>query len=1673
MEQLERGDGIQDDAVSISTASTVDHSTAKLVPLANMDQALAARASESRIGEEDDEGDEQSGVGVIGQGQEQEQEPGQEQESATGLEPSPVLPQSYSQRFHPPHGQSQHATNALRHTNQLQPQFQHPSAPLARAAIPAAVSNPATPLLVGRGLSAMNGSMNQEVALLGANAAYASAQAASRRKARSSFGAIIDGGTSTAATPTVATGMMSSNTTGAAAGATNAAPSQHIPSPAFSAISTGSTQSLSATGGYRPRVCVPGTPVTPFVAPLRSLEPLPQSVFEGVPAQNRSSPFESPVFAATQGSVGSVAGSGNRSNQSTPTRQVFAAYHQHQVFQSQFHQQHGRSMQEYSRKMRSKHNGIKPQGVTPGAGLGLTRSVASGANGQSNGNTTQGGSSQTSSPKAGPHIAVTVPLPGLEAFGPSRDRDDAAGDGTDQASVTMTPDIGTSNRRKQSGRATAEELVRVRMEGRTRARFSVPNGSGLHGSAPGSASVSPSGSPTSSPKHSLRGAGSKRESPAFEAPRLPPGFQPPNLHYSIPGGKNGSSESGTRRIKGDYQMQPPIEDDDIELDDDLRSANSQQSIVSETQAELARASDSAFMHTGGPIPQVPGEGGHGRMKGLPLTNQNKADIRSGKLPTRSTSLDLLMLPPAYPHSRAQTPSDKEGTLQGSPQDSGDTTGGEYEPNEAQTDSATDVSAHDNEVATPMRSSTRGLVAHRKGLTDTHPKTKPQSASQSGPHPAVARRSDMLDDGRVRSHHNSPKQQYGQRLLEKFDADSEVEETITITSVTSVTRIATQSSVQVASESLLMGKRSRAEGPPSPLPPAPPPPLASLDELDPYYYRQENRMRLSDSDAVSERERPMDKMLDRANMTESLSLDSRTLPIDPGLRHSAPADRVSLRSTERQDPSDLSKTEATSISNGDEMRCEAPARVQAEPAAGTNRSSLLDVRAIPFIPKQVSLLQTWNQVNRTLRLQTVAKFARIPVDLHREARFAALRMVAADQIRQQAIVAGVGQAVADASRVIALANLVCPSAAAVTSHVQEHLLSLYNAHLGSISPNILPGTPLGSEDAIAVQLAEEKRYMEAQQQARMSHESKELGDTKHGQIPIRLLRPTSSSCYCPFAEALENIRKREPSREMLTPAEREEVLATLPKPCRALPQVLCHGPYGMVKSLPSLKYLLKHARPGTLIALDIDDTIHGNAYLPSHITTPPGIQAFQQTLVTHQNYASLQLDVKNAHVRKLQEALHKKRILEEDTRFIIQELQRRGCLVFGLTSRYADMSSLTLQALRGLGIDLSLTAPFAADEVIMDSQTEAVYDSGIIFTNAMDKGTILNRFLENVIMREGALSFDEFADKLANIERYLNKEFARMKDEGTLPPHVYTSERAANLYNLSSNDPNFEAKLETKLIEARAHSATEKVLYPASTFLTPPHLLEYLPLPSDGGVLTRWDSPSAFTVLNFPRKSRELIVVDDREINTACIIHGMSCVTPDNLGIDVISYFYTVPLQVQCYDDPAPPLAPNHGALVAQTYAAADAVVMQSVLAQAESAIASGLVSVPDDKVKSGSFCICQGKIADYIDWPQNFDDSSVEGFCRRPRVSEPWQFCPMHSNSSKPPTEITSRIRWIDLLNLQIHRFLQSGQVLDNFEAKRLLKSAQQQQLVQQQHQKQQEQQEQGQQEQQHQQHQQ
>jgi len=201
----------------------------------------------------------------------------------------------------------------------------------------------------------------------------------------------------------------------------------------------------------------------------------------------------------------------------------------------------------------------------------------------------------------------------------------------------------------------------------------------------------------------------------------------------------------------------------------------------------------------------------------------------------------------------------------------------------------------------------------------------------------------------------------------------------------------------------------------------------------------------------------------------------------------------------------------------------------------------------------------------------------------------------------------------------------------------------------------------------------------------------------------------------------------------------------------------------------------HAHPTAMFVFDIDETLVMSPHR-GRLFTPEGMAAFESELCD----MALPESFKKTIIDRMQELLDQKVLVEaEHSAKVVRHLQQMGCWVFGLTSRYCTTAIRTHAMLNKLDIDFSKSSPLPADLSLQDPGTGAVYSRGVIYTNAMDKGYVLNRFLENVLLRDLWDSSGTF-DPSRNRSVAEGEEYTLTNDKIRVPSHiVFIDDRLSN------------------------------------------------------------------------------------------------------------------------------------------------------------------------------------------------------------------------------------------------------------------------------------------------------
>lgn len=171
-------------------------------------------------------------------------------------------------------------------------------------------------------------------------------------------------------------------------------------------------------------------------------------------------------------------------------------------------------------------------------------------------------------------------------------------------------------------------------------------------------------------------------------------------------------------------------------------------------------------------------------------------------------------------------------------------------------------------------------------------------------------------------------------------------------------------------------------------------------------------------------------------------------------------------------------------------------------------------------------------------------------------------------------------------------------------------------------------------------------------------------------------------------------------------------------------------------------LCQYVTPGTLVLLDIDDTLlipvqtlGNDAWFQYHLQqlkTECGEVGFDRALGDWEA------------VRQLTQV----KIVEEGTEKIVAELQKNHVIVMGLTTQGLALATCTVNQLNALNIDLMKTAPSREDHFFIN-QHGVLYRKGILFTSGTPKGPALVKLLDILQFRPEKIVF--INDKASHLE----------------------------------------------------------------------------------------------------------------------------------------------------------------------------------------------------------------------------------------------------------------------------------------------------------------------------------
>jgi hypothetical protein len=188
--------------------------------------------------------------------------------------------------------------------------------------------------------------------------------------------------------------------------------------------------------------------------------------------------------------------------------------------------------------------------------------------------------------------------------------------------------------------------------------------------------------------------------------------------------------------------------------------------------------------------------------------------------------------------------------------------------------------------------------------------------------------------------------------------------------------------------------------------------------------------------------------------------------------------------------------------------------------------------------------------------------------------------------------------------------------------------------------------------------------------------------------------------------------------------------------------------GKIFETTRFEEISKHVTPGTLILMDIDDTI----ILPAQMVGCD--EWFNLRWKKHEadgfsNAVALEKALAEWNAIR---NITKMNTVEKETPKFIQDLQKKGYKIMGLTTQGLALATRTVQQLQEHQIDLSKTAPTAEDFYVNLSGHSVLFRKGILFTSGRNKGEAFFKFCDSMGLKPKKIVYiDDKASPLTAIE----------------------------------------------------------------------------------------------------------------------------------------------------------------------------------------------------------------------------------------------------------------------------------------------------------------------------------
>ncbi len=183
----------------------------------------------------------------------------------------------------------------------------------------------------------------------------------------------------------------------------------------------------------------------------------------------------------------------------------------------------------------------------------------------------------------------------------------------------------------------------------------------------------------------------------------------------------------------------------------------------------------------------------------------------------------------------------------------------------------------------------------------------------------------------------------------------------------------------------------------------------------------------------------------------------------------------------------------------------------------------------------------------------------------------------------------------------------------------------------------------------------------------------------------------------------------------------------------------------IREASSMKDALEGVEEGTLVALDLDNTVMmtpqtiGNEEWFDYLLEKYIQENFQKGLPKKE---AIDKGVNDAVKRWVDFHRTAKTVLpvEAETSSLIAGVQARGIWTMALTGRSEELLEGTREELKSLGINLALRAPYPKKVSIVKKGAKTIYQDGLLLVGPFTKGEALVQFLEKTKIKPKKIIF---------------------------------------------------------------------------------------------------------------------------------------------------------------------------------------------------------------------------------------------------------------------------------------------------------------------------------------------